>query len=146
MLFSSPTDKPIFVATTDGRTATVPAKGEWTTLPESMHRRAFELGCVVDGMSEGAINPFYKAAPERVTEEGPNARILEVLREIKASCQPGDLTFSGKPNLTRLAKRAGFGVNRDDVMRMWADLNKTPDRKDGISRRKVAGIPNEVAA
>lgn len=146
MLFRAPKDKPVLIATTEGGHTAVVDPKEWTDLPSCLHRIALEAGCITDNMSSDSINyRKTQSAKNRKTEEGPNARIREILLAWKENPQPGFLTFSGKPNLTRLAKEAGFGVVRDDVMRMWSEITNTPERKDGISR-KIAAVPEGVEA
>jgi hypothetical protein len=56
--------------------------------------------------------------------ELPVDRVRVVLAAIKRDPKEGDLTASGVPNLNTLSKTVGHTVNRDDVMKIWAELGQ----------------------
>jgi hypothetical protein len=119
MKFRSPTNEPIQVSTLFGHTASV--SHEWRELPSNLHAKALEAGCECDALSNEANNVQH--APPRESEL-PVDRVRVVLAAIKRDPKEGDLTASGVPNLNTLSKTVGHTVNRDDVMKIWAELGQ----------------------
>lgn len=121
--FRSPTEKPIHLANLFAQAAVVGP--EFRDLPSGLHQLAFEKGCISNNMTRESYVP--DDADGR--EEGSEARIRDLLRAMKANPGPEDFTKSGAPNLTTLSKTLGFGVIRDDVLKVWAEVKdeETPE-------------------
>lgn len=115
--FRSPTEKPISVSSTFGTCAVVGP--EFREIPSGLHRLALELGCISNTMTQESYIP--EDAEPRV--EGVDERLRDVLRSMKRAPGPDDFTKSGLPNLVTLAKTLGYGVVRDDVIRVWTEIN-----------------------
>lgn len=114
--FRSPDEKLVHVSSTFAQSAVVGP--EWRELPASLHRLALEKGCISSAMSEESINPSH--ATPRV--DGVEERLRAVLIEIRDNPGEDDLTKAGIPNMNTLAKKVGYGINRDDALRVWAEV------------------------
>jgi hypothetical protein len=121
MKFRSPTNEPIQVATIFGHVASV--THEWRELPTNLHAKALEAGCECDALSREA-NQQTNAPPP--PSSLPDDRVRVVLAGIKRDPKPGELTASNVPNMNTLAKTLGHSVSRDDVMKIWAELEQAP--------------------
>lgn len=118
MKFRCPGDKPIHIASTTGHADWVGL--EFKELHPLLHVKALQLGCITDNMSQASIDANKPVESHRI--EGYEERLNQVLLQLKETGE--DLTSNGMPDLRKLGKRLGFGVDRDDVMNMWVKINK----------------------
>lgn len=111
MQFKSPTDTPIQVALLSGHCAVVGP--EWRDLPPNLHPEAFRLGCISDNMSQTDIE-------SRVIQHTPQAtnaeKLAVIIHEMIAENKPANFTGAGLPHMKTLSAKAGWTVNREDMM------------------------------
>lgn len=112
MKFRSPSDEPVYVSLTNGHSAVIGT--EFRELPDILHRKALEEGCITDNMDEATI----KARTEIAQPGKSNHEILiEAIEDMSKDAQDGDFVAStGLPNLKKLAKRVGWNVSREEMM------------------------------
>lgn len=112
MKFRSPTEKPVYVALTSGHAAVIGP--EFRELPEILHRKALEEGCITDNMDEATINArTQSAAPGKSKHE----ILVDTIKAMAKEANDGDFVPStGLPNLKKLAKRVGWNVSREEMM------------------------------
>jgi hypothetical protein len=112
MKFRSPTDEKVYVAMTNGHAAVVGP--EFRELPEILHRKALEEGCITDNMDEATIKSRTEgAAPSKTNHE----ILIDAIEEMSKNPQDGEFVPStGLPNLKKLSKRVGWNVSREEMM------------------------------
>jgi len=125
MLFKSPTETPIYVPSTSGVCAWVGP--EYRELPAILHREALAKNCITDNMDAASIAEQGRSEPGRIN--APEERLREVLIELSVRGVAEDFTRDGLPDLRKLTKKAGFSVNRDDMIRIWQQIRATQANK-----------------
>jgi hypothetical protein len=127
-MFKSKDGTPIHVASTNSHVATV--GGEWTEIPEQLHTMAMQLGCMCadSEMIElaekhkatlNAIGGEKQAPPEK---NSPEDKLRETLQLVVETDDKSLLTQAGIPNVEKVNKMLGFGFKREDVLRVWSEV------------------------
>lgn len=111
MKFKAPGDTPVYISLLSGHTAVV--TDEWRELPPFMHRKALEEGCITDNMDQETIDAKIGAAQPG---ENQHETLVKVIKDMMANPGEGDFTAADLPNLKVLAKKAGWNVNKEEMM------------------------------
>lgn len=125
MKFKSPTEKPVYVASTTSVCAWVGP--EYRELPACLHREALAKGCITDNMDAASISEQGQSEPGRIN--APEERLRDVLVELSVRGGAEDFTRDGLPDMRKLTKKCGFGVNREDMVRIWQQIRATQANK-----------------
>lgn len=125
MKFVSPDGQDIHISLTSGHAALVGA--EPVELAPMFHREAISRGCVTTQMS--------KAAREAGTKKGAptfdrKAVIKKALEDMIAEGNEDEFTNNGIPKLPAVRARAGFGVEKEEMVIIWEALANELDADD----------------
>ena len=118
MKFKSPTGKDIQINLDNGHSGTVFAD-RFEDLHPMFHREALMAGAITDNMDLKAI--------ESATEEGGTAmvrkdRIRDAIIELLDGGDQENFTQSGQPKLAKVRELVGFGIDREEMMAVWAEI------------------------
>jgi hypothetical protein len=128
MKFKSVTGSDVQINLLSGHSGTVFAN-EWTELHPMFHREALALGCVTDNMSAEAIAASELPSPEAAAQASlvRTSKIRDAIEAMILDGDKADFTQSGMPSLTKLGKRAGFGVERTEMEAIWKQIEADND-------------------
>lgn len=117
MKFRSPTDQPLYVALTTGHTCVISPDGD--EIDQMFHREAISRGAVPASVTETAAPADAGFDRKKVITDAMNAML--------DSGDEDEFTNDGKPDLRKLAARAGFKVARDEADAIWAEVSAKKD-------------------
>lgn len=126
MKFKAPGDTPVYIAMLSGHAAVI--GDEWRELPPFMHRKALEEGCITDNMDQATIDAKIDSAK---TGESHHEVLVRVIKDMMANPSEGDFTASDLPNMKVLAKKAGWNVNREEMMQAVQSIADESDNDAG---------------
>lgn len=119
--FRSPDEAILHVANTKGHAARIGP--EWRELPALLHKDAIAAGAITSNMSEEAIVAQAKAlAASRNAEFSQEDEVRKAIQQMLEEDAKDNFTGAGKPNLNILSKRAGFGVDRALMEKVWSEM------------------------
>jgi hypothetical protein len=121
LMFKSPTGEEIFLSLQPMYSVNIGS--EWVEVPAMFHRMAMAHGCIRNDMSADAIKLMEDGSNiEQTTNESHEDIILAALKAMVADDNDDDFTSNGYPDLRKLRARTGFGVDRDDMLRIWEQM------------------------
>lgn len=121
LMFKSATGEEVFLSHPPIFTVTI--GDEWVEIPAMFHRMAMAAGCIRNDMSAAAVELMQEGAKiDPGSNESQDEIILAAMRSMAEDDNDDDFTSSGFPNLNKLRARVGFGVERDDMTRLWGQL------------------------
>lgn len=112
MQFKSPNDEPIYIAELSGHCAVVGS--EWRELPVQLHKSALMLGCITDNMSKEAVAEIVKFNAPPVQDN--HSILVSIIKGMADNPAVGDFTAAELPNLKVLSAKAGWTVNKEEMM------------------------------
>lgn len=125
MKFKSPTGKDIHINLDNGASATVFAD-RFDDLHPMFHRDAMIAGAITDNMDTKAIESAQQSAAAGVDRK---ERIRVAIDTLMQSGDPDNFTQSGQPKLPKVRELVGFGIDREEMMAVWAEI--TADDEGG---------------
>jgi hypothetical protein len=106
------------ISLTSGHSIIIPHDRKGVPVPKRFRSEAIARGCLPVGMEEDA--PDAGQGPDRTMI------IRRCIQEMMDSSEPGLFTTSGQPALPPLSARCGFTLSRNEVNRVFDEMNK-PD-------------------
>ena len=122
MKFKAPGDTPIYIALLTGHSAVIGT--EWRDLPAFMHREALMKGCITDNMDAETIAAKLEDAKPQENQHDILVRHIESMMD---DAKEGYFTGAGLPNLKILSKKAGWTVNKEDMMQAVHAIANEPE-------------------
>lgn len=121
MKFRSPNGADIRIATTSGHAAIIGA--EWRELPEILHLLALSSGCECDQerISAKVVEPVTGEGAMNQTDADADYR--KAIAAMIERNQEGDFTGADLPNVKRVSNLCGFTANKEDVYRVYREMN-----------------------
>lgn len=119
--FRSPDETTIHVTSLTGHAARVGP--DWRELPPMLHKAAIAAGCITDNMTAEAI-----AATPQPRDPAFNADAAikaGIVQMLEADKPDENFTKAGLPNLNVLSHVVGFGVDREQMQKVWAQMQAT---------------------
>lgn len=104
--FRSPTEKPVHLSLTSGHTMVVGP--EPTDVPDRFKRAAIDAGCLLPGEEP-------EAPPERTRHQV----IVDAIQAMVDAGSEENFNADGTPDLSRLKKKLGWAVTREERDAAW---------------------------
>ena len=121
MRFRAPNDKQeVRVATTAGHIALVGR--DWRELPDVLHEHAIKAGCEVDKTLVVATPVAPAASGAAVDQRTDTQKIKDAIRDLQKKGDKEDFTNDGVPKIYSVSNAAGFRVDKEDLLKVWAEL------------------------
>lgn len=125
MKFVSPDGTDIHISLTSGHAALVGS--EPVELAPIFHREAIARGCVPSNMSKAARAAGKETGTPTFDRK---AVIKKALEDMIADGDEEEFTNNGIPKLPAVRARAGFGVDKEEMVVIWEELAKQLDEDD----------------
>ena len=121
MRFRAPNEgQEVRVATTSGHIALVGR--EWRELPQVLHAHAIAAGCEVDKTVMVATPVTPAASGAAVDQRTDIQKIQDAIRDLQKKGDKEDFTNDGVPKIYSVSNAAGFRVDKEDLLKAWAEL------------------------
>ncbi len=125
----SPGSEPVRVALTSGHVILIGPEGR--EVEARFVREALVNGAIPEGVDPALLQHAEPAVKTPLSDLDRDEQIREVLRQMLADRdgKPGsdEFTANGLPSVPAVTKRLGWKAMREDVYRLWQDVDPSAD-------------------